>query len=56
MSGTLGPRSVLIVDDNSVMRMALVFVIEGEPALELAGEATNAQAAIELSRQIRPDT
>lgn len=41
---------VLIVDDHAIFRTGLKQVIADEPDLEVAGEAGNAQDAIELAR------
>ena len=45
--------SVAVVDDQALVRMGLRVLIESEDDLELAGEAENGRAAVELVR--RPD-
>jgi len=46
---------VLIADDEALIRTGLRILIEREPDLELAGEAADGQAALELIRRCRPD-
>ncbi len=47
--------SVAVVDDQALVRMGLRVLIESEDDLELAGEAENGRAAIELVRARHPD-
>jgi DNA-binding NarL/FixJ family response regulator len=46
---------VAIADDQALVRMGLRVLIESEPDLELAGEAGDGRAAVELVRSTRPD-
>ena len=46
---------VVIVDDHSVLRRGLRFFLAGFDDLELVGEASCAEEAIELCAQVRPD-
>ena len=46
---------VLIADDDALVRMLASAVIEGEGSLELAGEAEDADQAVELAERDRPD-
>jgi DNA-binding NarL/FixJ family response regulator len=48
------PR-VLIADDDPVMRMLLSAVVSGDPALELVGQAEDADQAITMTSALRPD-
>ncbi|MFZ0317743.1 MAG: response regulator transcription factor [Candidatus Sulfotelmatobacter sp.] len=48
-------RSILIVDDNSVIRSSLRSWIEGNPEFQVCGEAENGQVAIEKVEAMRPD-
>lgn len=47
--------SVAIADDQALVRMGLRVLIESEADLELAGEADDGRAAVELVRSARPD-
>ncbi len=46
---------VLVVDDHPLMREALCAAIEVERDMEVAGEATNGQDAVEQTRALQPD-
>jgi DNA-binding NarL/FixJ family response regulator len=46
---------VLIADDDPVMRMVLGAIAGREPDLELAGEAEDAEQAIVLAAELKPD-
>ena len=49
------PARVLIVDDHDLIRESTHLLLEGEPDLEVVGEAVNGRHALELCRQLRPD-
>ena len=46
---------LLIADDDPVMRMLLGAIARGDPALELVAEAADAEEAIALAVEHRPD-
>lgn len=46
---------VLIVDDSEVVRCQLRQVLEGDPALQVVGEARDGMEACSLVAQLRPD-
>lgn len=46
---------IVLVDDHMVMRQGLAALLRNEPDFEIAGEASDGQAAISLIRRIRPD-
>ena len=46
---------VLLVDDHMVVRIGLKALIDGEPDLEVVGEAGNGVEAIEQARTLCPD-
>mgnify|MGYP001119827871 CR=1 FL=1 len=46
---------VMLVDDHLVMRQGLGLLIREESDLEIVGEASNGEVAIELARSLRPD-
>ncbi len=47
--------SVLLVDDQELMRMAFRMVIESQPDLTVAGEAANGRDAVAQVQALRPD-
>jgi DNA-binding NarL/FixJ family response regulator len=49
------PIRVLTVDDHPLLREGIAAVIEGQPDMQLAGEATNGREAIERYRALKPD-
>jgi len=48
------PISILIVDDNDIMRTVLRSIVRGEK-YEVIGEARNGNAAIEMAERLKPD-
>jgi DNA-binding NarL/FixJ family response regulator len=46
---------VLLVDDHTVLREGLRTVVSSYSHLQIAGEASNGEEAIELARQLQPD-
>jgi len=48
-------RSVLIVDDSSVVRTALCKLFTCEAEFDVCGEAENGQDALERAQQLSPD-
>lgn len=46
---------ILSVDDHPLLREGLASVIQGEPDMELVGEATNGEEAVQSFRSCRPD-
>ncbi len=47
--------SVLLVDDQELMRMAFRMVIESQPDLEVAGEAATGAEALARTSELNPD-
>ncbi|MGW6003769.1 response regulator [Oerskovia enterophila] len=47
--------TVLLVDDQALLRMGLRLVIESEPDLDVVGEASDGQVAIEQAAALAPD-
>ena len=47
--------SVLLVDDQPLLRMALRMVLEAHDDLSVCGEAGDGAAAVELTARLRPD-
>ena len=46
---------VLLVDDHAVLRAGLTALLGAESDLDVVGEASNGEDAIELARKLRPD-
>lgn len=46
---------VLLADDHKIVRQGLAILLESAPGLELAGEASDGRAAVEMARALRPD-
>ncbi|WP_256792827.1 response regulator transcription factor [Terrabacter sp. Ter38] len=47
--------SVLIVDDQALVRRGFRLLLEIEPELDIVGEASDGVEAVELARTLRPD-
>jgi DNA-binding NarL/FixJ family response regulator len=47
--------SVLLADDQPLLRRGFRMILEAEDGLEVAGEAGNGAEAVELARRCRPD-
>lgn len=50
-----GAARLVIADDHALLRSGLKSMLEGEPDLEIVGEAANGREAIEVCRRLRPD-
>jgi DNA-binding NarL/FixJ family response regulator len=46
---------ILIVDDHTLVRKGIAGEINAQPDMEVVGEATDGQEAVELFRRFRPD-
>jgi DNA-binding NarL/FixJ family response regulator len=53
--GMTGPRTVLVVDDQSPFRFAAKAVLRRLDGFELAGEAASGAEAIDLVEQLHPE-
>jgi DNA-binding NarL/FixJ family response regulator len=51
----IAPIRVIVADDHPIVRGGLRALIDAIPGIELVGEATNGDEAIELARRFRPD-
>ena len=47
--------TVLIADDQTLVRTGLRAIIESEPGMTVVGEAADGAAAVEAARRLRPD-
>ena len=55
-SGDTGERlRVMVVDDHALFRRGLEMVLSQEPDIELVGEASDGQEAIDKAQEVMPD-
>lgn len=47
--------TVLIADDQALVRAGLRMILEAEPDIEVVGEAQDGRQAIDITRRLRPD-
>jgi NarL family two-component system response regulator LiaR len=52
---TTGAIRVMLVDDHAMVRKGLAAFLKSETGLELVGEASNGQEALEMCAQAQPD-
>lgn len=46
---------ILLVDDSMIIRNILRQVLENQPGIEICGEASNGQKAVEMNMELEPD-
>ena len=46
---------IMVIDDQAVVRQGFVSLIKTVPDMEIVGEGSNGQEAVDLFRQLRPD-
>ena len=46
--------TVLVADDDPIVREGLVAILEGQKDIEVIGEASDGQEAVTLAQQLRP--
>ncbi|MHA7262888.1 response regulator [Arthrobacter sp. TMN-37] len=49
------PIRILLADDQPLLRMGFRLILEGEPDLEVVGEASTGEEAVRLAAQLVPD-
>ncbi len=49
------PVTVLLVDDDALVRSALRLILGGDPAITVVGEASDGQEGVALVESLRPD-
>ncbi|MFJ3034973.1 response regulator [Curtobacterium pusillum] len=52
---TSDPISVLLVDDQALIRQAVADLVDQEPDIDVVGQAGNGREAVETARRLRPD-
>ncbi|MBS0301548.1 MAG: response regulator transcription factor, partial [Proteobacteria bacterium] len=49
------PLRLLVADDQPIIRRGLALMLDAEPDIEVVGQATDGQQALELAHALRPD-
>lgn len=53
--GLMGPRILVVVEDDAETRTLVRFLLETEAGLEVVGEAATAEEALRLANDTKPD-
>jgi DNA-binding NarL/FixJ family response regulator len=54
-TGTVTPITVMLADDQAMVRAGFRMIIESQPDMTVVGEADNGRVAVELAERLRPD-
>ena len=46
---------ILIADDQQIIRAGLTTILDGQPDMEVVGQASDGREAVEMARRLRPD-
>jgi DNA-binding NarL/FixJ family response regulator len=46
---------VLIADDQDIVRAGLAIILDGQPDIDVVGQAADGREAVSMARQLRPD-
>jgi two-component system, NarL family, response regulator NreC len=49
------PIRILLADDHGIVRQGLRFLLERQPGMEVAGEASDGREAVQMAETVRPD-
>jgi DNA-binding NarL/FixJ family response regulator len=47
--------SVLVADDQELVRTGLTMILDAQPGIEVVGQAADGRSAVSLARRVRPD-